>query len=139
MRHATLSILLATVAACAPHQAIEITHAVVRPPIAGRDVAVAYFEIANHSDAAIELVNATSSAARTIEIHTHVHDGDMLRMRKLSSVAVDPGAQVSFAPGGHHLMLFGYRADDADRITITMQFGNGSARSVEFAIESRAR
>ncbi len=139
MRRSALSLLLAAVVACAPQEAVEITHAVVRPPIAGGDVAVGYFEIANHTDAAIELIGATSSAARTIEIHTHVHDGDMLRMRKLSSVAVDPGTQVSFAPGGHHLMLFGYRAGEADRITVTMEFGNGSARSVEFAVESRAR
>lgn len=139
MRRAALGCLLATLAACAPTDPIEITHAVVHPPIAGQDVAVGYFRIANHTRTPIEMIGARSNSARAIEFHTHVQDGDMLRMRRLPSVSIDAGERLAFQPGGHHLMLFGFAADDADRVEITIEFGNQGARSVEFVIEPRVR
>ncbi len=137
MRVASLLALCGLLAACSPPPAVHIDDPYVRPPVPGRDVAVAYFQLRNTTDTAVELTGATSPDVRAIEIHTHIHDGEMLRMRRLETVAVPRGSTVEFAPGGHHLMLFGYAGPERGSVTITLQFGSGDRRSVEFAVQPR--
>jgi copper(I)-binding protein len=53
------------------------------------------------------LVSATSPVARTVELHTHVRDGEVMRMRPVAGIPVPPGETVELRPGGQHLMLIG--------------------------------
>lgn len=140
-RRAALWISLVLFGACTPADPIGIDGAYLHPPVPGRDVAVGYFEITNHGALGINLVAASSPQVRAIEIHTHIADGDMMRMRRLESVSIAPGDTVRFAPGGHHLMLFGYTAGeasgDAATVPVTLHFSNGEARSVQFTVQPR--
>ncbi len=128
---------IALLFACTPSDPIGIDDPYLHPPVAGRDVAVAYFELANRSASDIALDAVTSERVRAIEIHTHIHDGEMLRMRRLPSVPVPAGSTVRFEPGGHHLMLFGYAAGETGAVPMTLHFSNGETRSVEFAVQPR--
>lgn len=93
-----------------PAPSLKIEDARVREPIPGQDKTVAYFSATNTGDAVVELIAAQSPLARAVELHTNVRDGDMVRMRRLEKVAIAPGETVRFAPGGHHLMVFGVQA-----------------------------
>jgi copper(I)-binding protein len=135
MKLLLMSLALALLAGCTPAEPIAIDNARIRPPVPGRDVAVGYFDLTNHGPTAIELVGADSDHARAVELHTHVHDGDMMRMRRLERLTVAPGQTVHFEPGGHHLMLFGYEAADGAAVTLTLRFSNGAARSVQCAVQ----
>ena len=72
------------------------------PP--GMEVGVAYFMIENHGDAD-RLVGVASPVAQRAELHTHVEDGGLMKMRKLDAVDVEAGKAVMFEPGGKHVML----------------------------------
>lgn len=137
MRLAALVALGWLMSACSPPAAVHIDDPYIHPPVPGRDVAVGYFDLRNDTATDIALAAATSPNARAIEIHTHIRDGEMLRMRRLETVAVASGSLVEFAPGGHHLMLFGYSGPEHGSITITLQFSSGEPRSVEFAVQPR--
>lgn len=50
------------------------------------------------------LVSATSPAAKVIELHEHVMDGDVMGMRKVESIAVPTGT-LKLEPMGYHVML----------------------------------
>ena len=134
----TATLLVATLCAagCIPADPISVSHAWVRAPTPGRDVAAAYFDIINRGDASLELIGARSDAARAIEIHTHTQDGDLMRMRKLDAVALGPGETVSFAPGGRHLMLFGFGAVTSKQIPITLLFSDTTQRTVMFEMRT---
>lgn len=93
-----------------PAPSLSVEDARVREPIPGQDKTVAYFSATNTGDAVIELIAAQSPMARAVELHTNVRDGDMVRMRRLEKVTIAPGETVRFAPGGHHLMVFGVQA-----------------------------
>ena len=54
------------------------------------------------------LVAAESPLAERVEFHTMVRDGDLMRMRELPTVSLEAGEIRRFAPGGDHLMLFGW-------------------------------
>ena len=54
------------------------------------------------------LVSASSPAARTVELHSHVRDGEVMRMRPVEGgIAVPAGGTVTLQPGGLHVMLIG--------------------------------
>lgn len=93
--------------AAEPASTLTISNPKIRALIPGQDTTAGYFDITNSGTTAVTLVGATSPHARSIEIHTIIRDGDMVRMRRLDAVTIEPGATEVFATGGTHLMLFG--------------------------------
>jgi copper(I)-binding protein len=93
--------------AAEPASTLTISNPKIRALIPGQDTTAGYFDITNSGTTAVTLVGATSPHARSIEIHTIIRDGDMVRMRRLDTVTIEPGATEVFATGGTHLMLFG--------------------------------
>jgi len=133
-----ITALVAAIAtACAAHHGIDVTDAYVIPPVPGRSVAVAYMTVHNSSRAAVVLIGAHSAAASSIEFHTHIRDGDMLRMRPVESVNVPAGEAFSFEPGGHHLMLFGFHPPRDGMVAIELQFKDHAPSTVEFEVRGR--
>lgn len=86
---------------------LEVIDARLRAVIPGQDKTAGYFTLNNRGRDPITVVGAASEAARSIEMHTTVQDGQVMRMRRLEEVVVPPGEAVRFEPGGRHLMLFG--------------------------------
>lgn len=91
---------------------------------AGASVSAGYLRIRNTGSAADRLVKASSSAARSVELHeTSMVDGDM-QMRQVEQLELAPGTVVDLSPGGLHLMLIGLAKPlkVGDVITVTLQF-----------------
>jgi len=109
---------------------IAVENAWLRIPPSGLDKTAGYFQLVNRGDNHITLVGATSEQIRTIEMHTTIVDGDMMRMRRLNTVPVPAGETIRFEPGGMHLMIFGLSTQEA--ITITLQFDDGTTEAVPF-------
>jgi periplasmic copper chaperone A len=84
----------------------DISDAYVRDLIPGRDMSAGFFVFRNTGTDPIILVEASSSASQSVEMHSHVHEGGMMKMRQMPSVTVAPNDTVVFEPGGYHLMLF---------------------------------
>jgi len=135
-RCATVAAVVLYVAACSSGDPIAVTDAWVRMPAPGMGVAAGYFNITNRGPVPVDLVDARTDTAESVQMHAESHAGDMMQMRRLSAVTLPPGETVSFAPGGTHLMLLGFTAVTSPAIPITLRFSDGSQRVVEF--ETRA-
>ena len=135
-RTATILFVALCATACTPADPIAVSNAWVRAPAPGQGVAAGYFDIVNHGPSAIALIGAHSDVARAIEIHTHIQDGDLMRMRKLDTVALGRDETVSFAAGGHHLMLLGFDAVTSSPIPITLLFSDATQRTVMFEMRT---
>ncbi len=83
-----------------------------------------YFELSNADDQDDRLIAAHTPRAEKAELHTHVHEGDMMRMQQVDSVAVPAGESVRFQPSGNHVMLFGLKQPLAtgERFELTLEF-----------------
>ena len=92
---------LATPAKAEPLTVIEPW---ARAALAGRTSA-AYMTIENTTATLDRLVSATSPAARVVELHTHIMDGGVMRMRPVTAIEVNPGEPAVLRPGGLHVML----------------------------------
>lgn len=83
-----------------------------------------YFRLLNAAATADRLLSIAVDGARA-EIHTHEMADGLMRMRKVEGGVVVPRrGSLAFAPGGLHVMLFGYEPALAfgDRLAMTLAF-----------------
>ena len=96
----------------------------------------AYMSVSNTGSAADRLVGASSPAADKVELHEHVQEGDVMRMRPVPSIELQPGASVTMQPGGLHVMLLGLKEPlrEGQRVPATLVFQNAGPVALEFAV-----
>ncbi len=101
----------------------------------------AFFSIRNTGKDADTLLSASTPRAEKAEIHTHINDNGVMRMREVTDgVAVAPGATVKFAPGGYHIMLMGLKQPlkAGDRFPLTLKFAKAGSVTVDVQVEDGA-
>ena len=117
---------------------VEIGEGWMRAMPPGQPTAAAYLTLRNPGESPAQLTGAHSSAAESVEIHQSSQEQGMWRMRKLAGLDIPPGAEVTMAPGGVHLMLFGLKRplQAGDAISVVLEFDGGETR--EISIDVRA-
>lgn len=117
---------------------LQIGHAWARAT-AGK-AGAAYLEIRNGGGTADKLVAAASPAAGTVELHAHIRDGDVMRMRKVPAIDLAPGEAVKLAPGGLHVMLMGLAAplNAGDKFPLTLTFEKAGTVTLEVEVQAPA-
>jgi hypothetical protein len=93
----------------------------------------AYMTLKNTSDTGIRLVKARNPVSRVTELHTHVNENGMMKMRPVASIDIRPGEQAVLQPGGLHVMLIDLTIPlrEGDLIPLTLYFDDGSSLQVE--------
>ena len=121
-------------------EGIEAHTAWMRPVAQGENGAI-YFVLHNHSSKADELVGASSDASEAVEIHESTNaDGDVVQMKMLSSVPLEPFAEIEFTPGGLHIMLVGLKRDFRidDHLDVVLHFRNSEDITITAHVEDTA-
>ena len=98
-----------------------IHDAYVRAVPPGSTVSAAFMMIHNPTATLRAVVAATSPAARTVELHTHVDDGGVMRMRQVERIDVPAHGMATLAPGGYHIMLIDLVAPLAEGTTAPVE------------------
>ena len=82
------------------------------------------------------LLGAESPAAERIEIHTHIHEDGVMKMRRVEAIDIPAGGEAALEPGGDHLMLFGLKAGLApgDSFPLTLLFEKAGPVTVEMRV-----
>ena len=125
----------------APPQTLEIRDAWTRPLDASLGIAGAlYLTIENNTQNAVTLVGGDTAIADTTELHQSIMDDDVMRMRPMAAVSIQPGEQVAFAPGGNHVMLKGLSRSliAGDSIQFTMRFSGHAPVSAKAVVQWEA-
>lgn len=110
--------------ACGGAGDIEVKNPWARTAMMGENSAV-YFEIHNGLSEADELIGVSSDVAEAVEVHLSAINAEgVMQMTKQDSVLLDAGAEVTFAPGGLHVMLIGLTRDlkAGDHFQLTLHF-----------------
>jgi len=114
------------------------TDAYVRDLIPGRPMSAGFFVFKNTSGEDIVLVGASSAAAKKVEMHTHIHENGMMKMREMPSLTVSPNEEVVFKPGGYHLMMFecDKAAFDSGSVELVLLDAQGNEYRAQAAVRS---
>jgi len=132
------SVALALLAALLPTFAAAETTVTVpwaRASILADRPAAAYLTFS--SDNGDVLIAARSPAARAVMLHgTPTDENGVSRMIRIEALAIAPGAPVTLAPGGMHLMLMGLagKLEEGGTFPLTLSFENAGDITVEVPV-----
>jgi copper(I)-binding protein len=132
------ALLLGLLAASAlPAQAqVGIEGAWTRATAPGAKVGAGYLTIRNRAGSPDRLVGASSPAAARVEMHVHLREGEIVRMREVPGYDVPANGSFELKPGGAHLMFVEIRHPfkEGERIPATLRFARAGELKVEFHV-----
>lgn len=101
------------------------------PP--GAQVTGAYMVISNAGGTDRKLLKAESTVAKTVELHNHINENGVMKMRQVPSIDVKANAQAELKPGSYHIMLINMKKalKEGDSVAITLSFDDGSKQQIE--------
>jgi periplasmic copper chaperone A len=116
---------------------VTVAHPWVRATPGGATVGAAYLEIKSAAGVEDRLLGASSPVAGKVEVHTHLNEDGVMKMRRVDAVALKPGASHLLQPSGDHIMLMDLKGPlkEGDMVALTLTFEKAGAISVEATVE----
>lgn len=117
---------------------ITVTDAWARAS-AGMAKAGGAFMTIKNAGAADTLVKADADVAPRIELHTHIMDNGVMKMREVEGgIPVPAGGMQMLQPGGYHVMFMGLNAPlkEGSSFPLTLTFKSGESVTVDVQVMS---
>lgn len=141
MTHRVLRCLLPmalglAVTAAGAAESIAVEHGWARATPPGAANGALFMTLVNRGGKDNALVRAESDAAQAVELHTHVMDQGVARMRQVPDIPVAAGGRTELRPGGLHIMLIGLKAPLAEggKVAVTLRFRDGAAQQLTLPV-----
>jgi len=115
---------------------IEIENAWARATPPGAKIAAGYMTIRNKSSSPDHLIRVASPLAARVEMHVHIHDGDVMRMRQVKGYDIPASGSLELKSGGAHLMFVDIQRPfkEAEKIPVTLLFERAGEMKAEFRV-----
>jgi hypothetical protein len=80
-----------------------------------------------------KLIEASNPASKVTELHTHLDEGGVKKMRQVPFIEVKAGGSAELKPGDLHVMLIDLTAPlkEGQVLPITLKFDDGSSTVVQ--------
>lgn len=113
---------------------IEKPWARATPP--GASVAGGYMVIRNAGAAGDRLLSASSPASAKVELHVHINDNGVMKMREVPGYDVPAKGRFELKPGGAHLMFIDLKKPfaEGDKVPVKLRFEKAGEVSAEFRV-----
>jgi copper(I)-binding protein len=99
----------------------------------------AFMEITNTGPEDDRLIGATSDVSDRVELHTHIMDGDVMRMVEVEEgFAIPAGESFLLERGGAHVMFLGLNRalDTGDEVEVTLTFEGAGDVTVAIPVDN---
>ena len=98
----------------------------------------AAYLVINNTGAEDRLIQATSTVARVVELHTVEETNGVKAMRQVEAIVVPANGTATLKPGGFHIMLIDVQQDlkPDDTFTITLTFEKAGAITVPVTVRN---
>jgi periplasmic copper chaperone A len=129
---ASFAVLAAPVFAAGAADAVSVVDPYVRMAPPGAMATGAFMVIKNSGAKDVKVVKADNPASKTTELHTHINEGGVMKMRPVKDIEVKARGETALKPGGLHIMMIEPKAlKEGDVVTITLSFDDGSSKKVD--------
>lgn len=87
----------------------------------------AFLTLTNNTDKNINLVSVSSDIADRVELHNHISEDGLMKMRQVETIMIQKHSSTSLQPGGYHVMFLGLKNDlvVGQSVNISLYFDNG--------------
>jgi hypothetical protein len=112
---------------------VSASDAYVRLVPPGQKVTGAFLVLKNADDKDHRLVKAESPAANVTELHTHINEGGMMKMRQVKDIEIKAKGETVLKPGSLHIMLIDLKQGlkEGDIVAMTVTFEDGSSKKID--------
>ena len=112
---------------------VSVADPYVRAVPPGQPNSAAFMQLHNSGTSSHSIKSAESPVAKVVELHTHVHEGGMMKMRQVKQIDIPAHGDTVLQPGGLHVMLIGLKGElkPGDNVAVTLVFEDGSKKLVE--------
>jgi len=133
MKRLIALLLSAVVSSTAGAEGLVAGDAWVRATPPGSRVAAVYLSVDNQGATADRLLSVATPVAERAEVHETVHEGQVVRMRRVEVLEIAAAGTLSLEPGGRHLMLLGLKAPlvEGARVPLMLRFEHAGELAVE--------
>lgn len=137
----SLLALMAMASASSAHEAtkngVTLSHAWIRATPSGATVGAAFMEIKTDDKTADKLIGVATPVAARPEIHTHIMDGNVMKMRKIEGIELKPATSHILKPMGDHLMLIELKQPlkEGDLVKLTLTFEKAGSIEIDATVE----
>ena len=100
-----------------------------------------FLSIKNMGKSDDTLLGASSSISKKTELHTHIRDGDVMKMRRVEDgVKVPKGGSAELKPGGLHVMFIGLKEPLKQGVTfpVTLKFKHAGDVTINMTAQKMA-
>jgi copper(I)-binding protein len=111
---------------------LEVVDPYVRLAPPNAPASGAFMLIRNTANADRKLLRAESPAAKTVELHTHINDNGVMKMREVPQIEIKAHGQTELKPGSYHVMLINLTQPlkEGDTVPISLKFDDGSVQQI---------
>lgn len=122
-------------AAAADQVSVDNPYVRLAPPSA--PTTGAFMVIRNTGDKDIKVVKADNPVSKLTELHTHLNEGGVMKMRLVPAIDIKAKGEALLQPGGLHVMLIDLKAPlkEGDIVPITLGFDDGSSKKVDARVQ----
>ena len=128
---AALAFSTGALAGAADQISVQDPYVRLAPP--GAPATGAFMVIKNNGDKDVKLVKADNPISKVTELHNHINDNGVMKMRQVPGVDIKAKGEAVLKPGSLHVMLIDLKAPmkEGDVVPITLSFDDGSSKQVE--------
>ena len=115
---------------------MQIERPWARATAPGATVAGGYMLMRNPGAAVDRLVSASSAASAKVELHVHLNEGGVMKMREVPGYDVPAKGSFELKPGGAHLMFVDIKRPfkEGDKLPVRLKFEKAGELDVEFHV-----
>ena len=97
----------------------------------------AYMILQNTGAVPDRLIGGSTPVATQVQLHTHVMEGGVAKMRPVDAIEVAPGQPTVLEPGGAHVMLQGLtqKLEEGTTMPLTLVFEHAGEVTLEVPVE----
>lgn len=132
---ASLMLSAGALAAASDNVTVHEPYVRLAPPNA--PATAAFMVIKNGGETDVKVVKADNPASKATELHTHLNEGGVMKMRPVTAIDIKAKGEAVLKPGGLHVMLINLNAamKEGDLVPITLTFDDGSSKKVEAKVQ----
>ena len=116
---------------------VEVSEAWARATPPGATTGAVFFTLRNTGGEDARLRQAATPVARTAELHNHLMEDGVARMRQVSEILVPAKGSVALKPGGLHVMLFDLRQPLKEGESVDLVLGFDPKAEVQLRVPVR--
>jgi copper(I)-binding protein len=115
---------------------VEAVDGYVRLLPPGSPNTAAFMVLKNDGDKPVTLTAVSSPEAARAELHTHLHENGVMKMRQVDGIQIPAKGEVTLKPGSFHIMLFEVRdLSQAVPVPLTLTLDDGQSLTLSLPVK----